>query len=282
MPTLHMRYPGGLAKAVTFSYDDGVTHDIRLSQILDKYGLKGTFNINTNSLEPGAVNWKYSRMPKEQVTKLFKGSDHEVAVHTLNHPYLQQLPCNMATYEVLEDRRRIEDMFGTVCRGMAYPSDFTFGPDSQEIVDILKACGILYARTGTSSNSLVFPSDWLRLMPTCHHKSEKLNELADTVLNESCVRTPWLLYVWGHSYEFDADDNWELIESFAEKISGRDDIWYATNIEIFEYAEAYKQLRFSCTGDRVFNPTCFELFFCDSRKGRNYSVKPGETLEIKI
>ncbi len=282
MPTFHMRYPGGRSKAVTFSYDDGVVQDIRLSQIFDKYGLKGTFNINTNSLVPGKVKWASRRMDEEQTVNLFKGSGHEVAVHTLNHPYLEQLPNNMAAYEVLEDRRRIEDMFGTVCRGMAYPFGFTYSADSQVTVDILKACGILYARTTSASFSLNFPTDWLRLKPTCHHKSDKLNELADKMLNENCSRTPWLLYVWGHSYEFDDDNNWEIIENFAEKISGRDDIWYATNIEIFEYAEAYKQLKFSCTGDRVFNPTCFELFFRDSRAGKSYSVKPGETLEITL
>lgn len=281
MPTFHMRYPGGLSKAVTFSYDDGVVQDMRLVEILDKHGLKGTFNLNTSSFGPGKVNWSSRRMTAEQIVALFKNSPHEVAVHTLNHPFLEQLPPNMATYEVLGDRKNIEDIFGTVCRGMAYPFGFSFSADSQETVDILKACGILYARTTAPSLSLNFPTDWLRLKPTCHHKSDKLNDLADKLLNESCTRAPWLLYVWGHSYEFDDNDNWDLIENFAEKISGRDDIWYATNIEIFGYAEAYKQLKFSTAGDRVYNPTCYELFFCDSRAGKSYSVKPGETVEIE-
>ena len=50
MPTFHLRYPGGLAKAVTFSYDDGVEQDIRLVEIFNKNGIKGTFNINTGSI----------------------------------------------------------------------------------------------------------------------------------------------------------------------------------------------------------------------------------------
>ena len=41
------RFPGGKLKAVTFSYDDGVNQDIRFAEILSKYGLKGTFNLNT-------------------------------------------------------------------------------------------------------------------------------------------------------------------------------------------------------------------------------------------
>lgn len=44
-----MRYPGGKAKAVTFSYDDGVIQDRRLAELFDKYGLKGTFNFNNEA-----------------------------------------------------------------------------------------------------------------------------------------------------------------------------------------------------------------------------------------
>ncbi|MEJ0000406.1 MAG: hypothetical protein WDO13_15365 [Verrucomicrobiota bacterium] len=54
-----------------------------------------------------------------------------------------------------------------------------------------------------------------------------------------------LLYVWGHSYEFDRDKNWELIEQFGAKVGGRDDIWYATNIEIVDYCEALRRVEFS-------------------------------------
>ncbi len=40
----------GLNKAVTFSYDDGVTQDIRLIEMFNRYGLKSTFNINSELL----------------------------------------------------------------------------------------------------------------------------------------------------------------------------------------------------------------------------------------
>ena len=99
MATFHLRYPGGLSKAITFSYDDGVEQDIRLVEIFDKNGIKGTFNINTGSFaeegtvyKPGVV---HRRMTKKQTYELFANSSHEVAVHTLNHPFLEQLPANM-------------------------------------------------------------------------------------------------------------------------------------------------------------------------------------------
>ena len=37
-------------KAVTFSYDDGTTQDIQLIELLNKYDLKATFNLNSERL----------------------------------------------------------------------------------------------------------------------------------------------------------------------------------------------------------------------------------------
>ena len=45
-----LRFPGGKDKAVTFSYDDGFRYDIRLAQTLDRYRIKGTFNLNSATL----------------------------------------------------------------------------------------------------------------------------------------------------------------------------------------------------------------------------------------
>ncbi len=280
MPPLHMRYPGGLAKAVTFSYDDGVIQDIRLVDIFNRNALRGTFNINSSAFDSEQKDWVAPRLTYEQALALFSNTPHELAVHTLSHPCLEQLPTNMAAYEVLKDRQSIEDMFGTICRGMAYPFGFSFGANSAATVDVLRNCGILYSRTTAASHNLAFPSDWLRLKPTCHHNSPRLDEMGDKLLHEAPVRAPWLLYVWGHSYEFDEDNNWETMEQFAQKIGGHDDIWYATNLEIFEYAEDYRRLCFSNKGDRVYNPTARELFFHHSYTKKGYSVKPGETIEL--
>lgn len=282
MPTIHMRYPGGLAKAVTFSYDDAMQQDAQLIEILNKNGLRGTFNINTGLFAPEGTVYpegkNHRRMTLSQALEAFGGGVHEVAVHTVTHPYLEQLPQNVATWEVIADRQKIEELFGTVCRGMAYP----FGTTSDAVVESLKTCDMLYARTTNGSGSLEFPTDWLRLRPTCHHKVPQLMEYANKLVNETPKRAPWLLYVWGHTYEFDEQKNWDVIENFASFVSGKNDIWYATNQEIFEYAEAYQALRFSARGDRVYNPTCHELFFYEFRRARLYSIKPGETVEIEL
>ncbi len=278
MSSLFMRFPGNKAKALTLSYDDGVEQDIRLISILSNHGIKCTFNINSGLFSPEGTEFEkgqiHRRLSEKDAIKLYKASGHEVAVHGLTHPYLEQLPSNIAAYEIIQDRKNLEHLFGTIIRGMAYP----FGTFSDEVVAILKAAGIVYSRTVMDTEDFRLPTDWLRLPATCHHKNPKLNALTDRFLTQSPKSAPWLFYLWGHSYEFEADNNWNVIEEFAERIGGREDIWYATNIEIYDYMEAYQRLLFSVEASIVHNPTAITLFF--EYDHRSYEIKPGTTLRL--
>ena len=84
--------------------------------------------------------------------------------------------------------------------------------------------------------------------------------------------------MWGHSHEFDKDNNWDVIEKFAERIGNREEIWYATNIEVYEYVEAYRSLIVSLDGERVYNPTGCTIYFEDSNNV--FYIKPGEMIRI--
>lgn len=281
MSNIFMRFPGGKRKALTLSYDDGVEQDIRLIDIMKKHGLKGTFNINSGLYAPEGKVYPegtiHRRMSKSMALDLYRNSGMEVAVHGLTHPFLEQLPENLCTYEVLQDRINLEEDYGTIVRGMAYP----FGTYSDSVVDTLRQCGIVYSRTVESTEKFTIPTDWLRLPATCHHKNPRLMELARQFaeVTGKTNRGPALFYLWGHSYEFEADDNWHVIEEFAEYIGGREDIWYATNIEIYDYIDAYNRLIFSMDFTKVYNPTATELFF-ETKRGV-YCVKPGETLSYR-
>ena len=279
MPNLFMRFPGGKSKTVTLSYDDGVEQDIRLIEIMQKHGLKGTFNINSGGyaaegtvFPPGKVS---RRMTFKQAQELYLDSGMEVAVHALTHPFLEQLPVECCTYEVMKDRENLEEQYGTLIRGMAYP----YGTFSDQVVESLRCCGIAYARTTISSHRFKMPKDWLRLEATCHHRDEKLMELAEEFVNAPGNKAPLMFYLWGHSYEFEGADNWNVIEEFAEYMGGRQDIWYATNIEIYDYEEAFKRLKFSVNSKRVYNPTLYEIYF--NYNWKDYSIKPGETLVLE-
>ena len=119
---------------------------------------------------------------------------------------------------------------------------------------------------------------------TAHHRDPKVFELMEEFLSINvderyCAqRTAKLFYLWGHAFEFERDQNWDLLEQICEKLSGRDDIWYATNGEICDYAAAYRSLVFSADGHTIYNPTLFELWFDADRT--LYCIHPGETLCI--
>ncbi len=279
MALIVMRFPEGKAKAVTLSYDDGVEQDIRLVKLLQQHGLKGTFNLNSGMYAPeGTVYPKgrvHRRMTLRQAQELFVDSGMEVAVHGLNHPFFEQLSSGVCAYEVIKDRENLENQFGGMVRGCAYP----FGTYDDRVVECLRHCGIAYARTISSTRAFDVPTDWLRLDPTCHHKDPRLMELARSFVDKVIIHKPWMFYLWGHTYEFEQDDNWHIIEEFAQFMGGREDIWYATNIQIHDYTQAFNSLLFRADSKRVFNPTAYKIWFVADHK--NYCIEPGMEIVLE-
>lgn len=275
---MYMKLKGGKSKVLTLSYDDGVVQDIRLIKILNKHGIKATFNINTGLYLPEEATREkfYGRMKLSEAKELYIYSGHEVAVHSLTHPFLEALKKEEVIVEVLEDRKNIEQQYGVLARGMSYP----FGTYSDMVIEALKECGICYSRTVVSTEAFCLPQNWLKLNPTCHHNNNKLMELAKSFVEgeEKYSHRNKMFYLWGHSYEFDNNDNWNIIEEFADYIGNREDIWYATNIEIFDYVTAYENLQVSVDKSIVHNPSSIDVWFME--KGKVYCVKGGETLNL--
>jgi peptidoglycan/xylan/chitin deacetylase (PgdA/CDA1 family) len=222
-------FPGNKYKAVTFSYDDGVTQDKRLVDIFNKYGLKATFNLNSG-LQSGASSFIKNdivirRLNVEGLKKLYQG--HEIAVHTLTHPFLEKQDAETVYNEILQDKKNLEQIFEQNIQGMAYP----FGTYNDEVIKIVKDCGIRYSRTVKTTEDFLPQKDLLAFKSTCHHNNPKLMKLAEEFVR-SDAKEPQIFYIWGHSYEFEVDQNWEVIEEFCRFISGRDDIFYGTNEEV--------------------------------------------------
>ena len=270
-----MRFPGGRSKALTFSYDDGVEQDLKFIELLDKYSLKCTFNLNSGIFSP--ENVKYSKgqihrvLPLSAVAENYGKNGHEVATHGYTHPWLEKLTPSGVIYEIIKDREELERIFGRIVRGHAYP----FGTYSDSVVDALRACGIAYARTIKSTASFDMPTDWLRLHPTCHHDDPKLFELIEKFKAYN-GDAPQMLYIWGHTYEFEEKNNWDRAEQMCKAASGCESVWYATNIEIYEYTKAYESLIFSADMTKVHNPSSIEVFFSLNKK--EYRIAPGETM----
>ncbi len=91
--TMFMKLKDGKSKVLTLSYDDAVIQDIRLAEILDRNGIKCTFNINTGCyLQESAVQKQSKRrMTLSEAQSLYRKSSHEVAVHSLTHPHMERL-----------------------------------------------------------------------------------------------------------------------------------------------------------------------------------------------
>ncbi len=267
--TKWLRFPGGKKKALTFSYDDGVVADKRLVEVFRKNGLKGTFNINS-----GSIGKSPSKLTEEEVISTYTPDVCEVACHGLMHATATYCDTAALCVDVVEDRKNLESLLGKRVNGMAYAN----GSYPDYFVDICRSCGIYYSRTTVATHQFGIPTDWLRLDPTCHHNDPELNNLADRFLNADVPRAPYMFYVWGHSYEFDRDDNWDLMEQFAEKMSGNDDIWYATNMELYLVWRDYKRLECSADGHLIYNPSPRSVWFEIS--GKIYEVRPFEEIRI--
>lgn len=265
MPNIMLCFPGGKHKALTMSYDDGKAADRRLVEIFNRHGIKGTFHLNSGLFGDGG------RIAEEEAIGLYKG--HEVSVHTLTHPTIERCPKEQIVHEVMEDRKNLERIFGYTVRGMSYPN----GSYNRAIKDMLPHIGIEYARVVQTTGGFAMPDDWLEWKATCHHKQNLLQH-AKTFIELFKKQYLYLMYVWGHSYEFDNDNNWELMEQFCAMVGGRDDIWYATNIEIVDYVKAYGQLKFSAALDFVYNPTAQPVWL--SVGGEIVEVKGGSQVRL--
>lgn len=271
-----LRFPEGKGKAVTLSYDDGVRDDLKMVDVLNRHGVKCTFN-HTNAVY----------MTKDEIVENILSKGHEIAIHGAEHQAEGLLRPIEGIEDVLSCRKELENKFRLIIRGMAYPDsgirNLLPGVTYENIKMYLKNLDIVYTRTlGADNNRFRLPNDWYAWTPTAHHNNPELEKYMDEFLQldvseqYSSDRFPRLFYLWGHSYEFERNDNWGLLEHICDKLSGKSDVWYATNMEIYHYVQAYRALSFSADGQIVYNPTLYTVWF--EIEGKQYSVQPGKTL----
>ncbi len=230
-------------KAFTLSYDDGIFQDRRFVYLLNKYGLKCTFNLNSGLIQEGSEgNWsderkmRYTnnlvpvcRMIGSGLPELYRG--HEVAVHGVDHIKLTDADKKSTEHELIDDKIALSKMFGYDVVGAAY----AYGASNEYAEEALKKAGIKYSRSIESTEKFDPSSDMYNYKPTCQHSNSNLFDLAKKFI-ELKTEKPQIFYVWGHTYEFDSDEKeWTRIEEFFKLISGHDDILYGTNIEVFKY-----------------------------------------------
>lgn len=224
-------------KAVTFSYDDGVTQDKRLIEIFNRYNLKATFNLNSGLLgldgnisSDGRCTTHIKNRP-EDIRYIYEG--HEVAVHTLTHPFLPELEDDEIVYQVEQDRLNLSELVGYEVVGMAYPCGGK-NNDERTAGIIKEKTGIKYARALECTSGFAKQDKLFRFKGSCYHHVQwnEMFELAERFLSLE-TEEPSIFYIWGHSYEFDFfPERWKMFEEFCSMICGRNDVFYGTNKEI--------------------------------------------------
>ena len=220
-------------KILIFSFDDGVTQDERMIKILNRYGIKGTFNINSELLaKPGelireGVRISHNKISPSDVRRIYAG--HEIAGHTLTHPRLPAMEDDSEIIrQVEEDRRNLSELAGYEVTSFAYPCGGVNNDD--RVAELIKShTGIRNARTITSSHTFALPKNVYRLDPTVyfHAETDLAFELAEKFIAMEATE-PQLFFVWGHSYEFDIHNTWDRFEEFCRLLGGREDICYTT------------------------------------------------------
>lgn len=223
-------------KAVTFSYDDGVTQDIRLVELLNKYNLKSTFNLNSELLNNKGILIREGRrishykIHPDDVKSIYEG--HEIAVHTLTHTNLTTVNDAEVIRQTEQDRLNLSELAGYEVVGMAYPCGGV--NNDNRVAEILKmGTGVKYSRTITCNNSFDLQNNLYRFNPTTFHLDfDILMKLGEDFINLNSDK-PQIFYIWGHSYEMDYyPDYWIKLEEFFKLIANKNDIFYGTNKEV--------------------------------------------------
>src|SRR5437868_7395897 len=97
---------------ITTSWDDGHPFDLRIGELLNKYGLRGTFYVPRNC--------EYGVMTEPQIQELSQG--FEIGGHTMNHVVLNSAPDGEAREEIADCKTWIEQTTGQACMMFCPPS----------------------------------------------------------------------------------------------------------------------------------------------------------------
>ena len=266
-------YPGGKTKAFNISYDDGVIQDIRFVELLNKYGLKATFNLNYGLMRSG-FTWQHEcgmtvrRIPEEQVAAVYAG--HEIASHSFTHPYFD----NMGETEILKelgaDKFFLEQLSGREVAGYATP----FYYYSNLMANCVRHCGFAYARISEESNDYSVPADYYRWRGSKFHWDSDLEDFVRGFLETDQELA--LCQLVGHSYDLDVMNLWDTMDRICGWVSESGEVWGATHIDIVRYLRSMDKARITRT--QIVNESDDELWFRVNRS--RVKLSPGEKINF--
>ena len=266
-------YPRGRSKAFVVTYDDGVLQDRLFVALLNRYGLKGTFNLNSGLME-SEFEWTHEngsvikRLSTQSAASLYQ--DHEIASHSLTHPYMEYLSEEALMAELQIDKANLERLFGREIKGFAVPFDYY----SQRIEHCARKCGFAYVRLPKESRSFLPPEDTFNWMAGIFHLDGGLTDFVDAFLSASDELA--FCQIAGHSYDLDTENMWDTMEDIFRKISADREVLPMTTIELIEYLRAMRKAEI--TNRRIQNNSDISLWF--QADGRICEIEPGQGIDL--
>jgi len=200
-----------MRKIFILSFDDGTIYDKRFVQLLNKYHIPCTFNLNSG-LEDFV--WEFEgnpvrRQKLSETVKQYRG--HDIASHSLHHHLLTSLDEDTLRREVTEDCDNLKRIFGMEELGFGVP--FTACGD-REVAVI--APHVRYIRLSEYCEGFALPKDEYHI-PI--HGLFNQPDIYDRIYDFSRSELPVSLFVMaGHSYEFEFLDQWEYMEKLLQYI----------------------------------------------------------------
>ena len=203
-----------MANYFLISFDDGTIYDRRFVTLLNQYHLKGTFNLNSGLEE---FVWYYEdrfpirRQVLSETVEQYRG--HEIASHSLHHPWLNTLTPPQISREIGEDCEALKQLYGLEEIGFGVP--FT-ACDEREIKLIRKF--VRYIRLSEFADSFALPKDPYHIPIHALYNDadirEKIRQFAECGLENA------LFVMAGHSYELEVLNHWGYMEDLLRFISG--------------------------------------------------------------
>ena len=266
-------YPQGKPKAFVVTYDDGVLQDRPFVALLNRYGLKGTFNLNSGLME-NEFEWTHEngsvikRLSTDAAVPLYQG--HEIASHSLTHPYMEHLGEEELMTELQTDKSNLERLFGREIKGFAVPFDYY----SDRIEHCARRCGFAYVRLPKESRSFVPPEDTFNWTAGIFHLDRGLTDFVDAFLSSSDELA--FCQIAGHSYDLDTENMWGVMEDIFKKVSADREVLSMTTIELIEYLRAMRKVEI--TDRRIRNNSDISLWF--QTDGEIYKLEANQEIDL--
>jgi hypothetical protein len=136
----------------------------------------------------------------------------------------------------------------------------------------------VYCRTTQQSDPCFPPKEPLLWATTAH----QFQEGASPGKWEAFYNNPksrGVFYVWGHTYEFNRPGHdWSDLPRIYKPLSGKPDVWYCTNIQLFDYEAARRAMVIAANRKSAFNPSGIPVTL---DIGRLICVPPGQTISLE-